>query len=459
MDIKRIVAGLLALALVTGGTALPMARDGGIRVISAAAEGSADYEYSELDDGTVSIVKYLGTEADIKIPDEIDGKKVTSIGEKAFYDMNSLTSVEIPEGVTEICNSAFDNCKLLREVILPGTLKTIGDSAFTWCLNMGSIYLPDGLESIGASAFSDCYSLNEVRMPEGVKTIGEQAFMNCYGLADITLPKGITEISEKMFFNCKSLKSIVIPDGVTAIGNHAFYYCISLSDVMIAGSVKDIGTFSFSKATSLGLKIYCEKGSAAAVYADDIGLDYVYMNDLIPEVTFEKGDESVELKWEESFGAEKYGVYGLQNGSWKKIAEVDTPYYLLEKLKPGVEYQVAVSAIICGKEYTDVEKAITVTPNEKAVPAYPVPEEVQYNEVYHQFRVKWSAVPDAQQYGIAVKLAGKWKVQAYTNAKTTTFTSPKLKPGDKYQMVICAKVNGEWDTSNISGRAFTITIK
>ena len=44
MDIKRIVAGLLALALVTGGTALPMARDGGIRVISAAAEGSADYE-------------------------------------------------------------------------------------------------------------------------------------------------------------------------------------------------------------------------------------------------------------------------------------------------------------------------------------------------------------------------------------------------------------------------------
>lgn len=76
---------------------------------------------------------------------------------------------------------------------------------------------------------------------------------------------------------------------------------------------------------------------------------------------------------------------------------------------------------------------------------YPKVTAVEYNEEFHQFRMKWTSVPNAEQYGIAVKLAGRWKVQAYTDAKTTVFTSPKLKAGSKYDIVVCAKVNGKWD--------------
>ena len=91
---------------------------------------------------------------------------------------------------------------------------------------------------------------------------------------------------------------------------------------------------------------------------------------------------------------------------------------------------------------------------------YPVVTGVTYNSQYHQFRVSWSPVPGAQNYGIAVYLAGKWKVQTQTiPAGTTSFTSPKLKAGQTYKLVVAAKVNGKWDTNKLDRRAVTVTVK
>ncbi len=45
---------------------------------------SGDYEYALLDDGTVEITRYKGKEERLAIPDMLDGKTVTSIGDSAF---------------------------------------------------------------------------------------------------------------------------------------------------------------------------------------------------------------------------------------------------------------------------------------------------------------------------------------------------------------------------------------
>ena len=115
------------------------------------------------------------------------------------------------------------------------------------------------------------------------------------------------------------------------------------------------------------------------------------------------------------------------------------------------------NAISFGEQNEDLTNAAVTFAAAKA--QYPMVNNIEYSEKYHRFSITWNAVDGAQQYGIAVKLAGKWKVQAYTAAKTLSFTSPKLKPGSTYEMVVCAKVNGSWDISGITKRSFKVTIK
>ena len=132
---------------------------------------------------------------------------------------------------------------------------------------------------------------------------------------------------------------------------------------------------------------------------------------------------------------------------------------MLKNLNAGINYKIAAIAKKNGVWDKDLTNAIDVTPNAVAAKIYPEVTSIQYDEASHQFRLNWSAVEKAEMYGIAVKVAGKWKVQAYTDAKTTVFTSPKLKAGSKYDIVVCAKVNGKWDITDITGRSFKIIVK
>ena len=96
-------------------------------------------------------------------------------------------------------------------------------------------------------------------------------------------------------------------------------------------------------------------------------------------------------------------------------------------------------------------------PEPQVTTPYPEVINIEYSPEYHKVRLTWTPVDGADKYGIAAFIAGKWRVQTYTDK--TTFTSPKLKAGDTYKLLIAARVNGEWDLSNINSRAFTVTVK
>ena len=179
----------------------------------------------------------------------------------------------------------------------------------------------------------------------------------------------------------------------------------------------------------------------------------------IPKITYEKGNGSVKLTWTSVSGAEKYGIFEFEDDYWNRIAQTTDTSYVLTGLASGSEHKIAVVTYSNGKWNTDFSNAVIVSPNAPQPVIYPKVSSIDHSEEFHQFRVKWSAVPNAQQYGIAVKLSGKWKIQKTFDAKTTTFTSPKLTAGKTYEMVICAKINGEWDTSKLSGRIFKVTVK
>ena len=92
---------------------------------------------------------------------------------------------------------------------------------------------------------------------------------------------------------------------------------------------------------------------------------------------------------------------------------------------------------------------------------YPTNIKVNYSTQYHQVQFTWSAVPNAQNYGIAVYLAGKWRIQTQSiSGSTTSYVTPKnLTPGMSYKVAIAAKVNGKWDVNNAIRNAVTVTVR
>jgi ubiquitin len=170
---------------------------------------------------------------ELVIPDTIEGKPVTSIGNYAFRNCRSLTSITIPDGVTSIGDYTFENCTSLTSITIPDSVTSIGNYAFRNCTSLTSITIGNGVTSIGVAAFYNCSSLTSITIPDGVTSIGNYAFRNCTSLTSITLPNSVTSIGAYAFRNCNSLTSITLPDSVTSIGADPFQSCTSLTSVTV----------------------------------------------------------------------------------------------------------------------------------------------------------------------------------------------------------------------------------
>ena len=255
--------------------------------VCAGAETYGDLEYSVLDDGTVEITDYNGSAKTVDIPEKINGKSVTSIGNCAFRYCTSLKSITIPNSVMEIGSSAFSGCSSLTSITILNSVTEIGVYAFKGCTSLTSITIPNSVTNIGDSTFWGCSSLTAIYVavdnknytsvngvlfnkdktalicyPAGktdksynitnsVTSIGDYAFNGCSSLTSVTIPNSVTEIGGSAFVGCASLKSITMPNSVTSIGDMAFYKCSSLTSITIPDSVTSIGSSAFSDCSKL----------------------------------------------------------------------------------------------------------------------------------------------------------------------------------------------------------------
>ena len=198
---------------------------------------SGDYRFTILGDDTVAVPRYSGKAVVVSVPDTLDNRRVTAIGDSAFSLCLNIKEVNIPDGVVRIGKNAFACCPFLVSVTLPDSLESIGENAFDCCDSLESLTIPDRVTEIGESAFIYCDSLSSVTLPSGLTRIREQTFFGCASLDHVTIPDRVTEIGTSAFYNCTSLTDIRIPDSVASIGQCAFFGCSRLASVTIPDSV------------------------------------------------------------------------------------------------------------------------------------------------------------------------------------------------------------------------------
>ena len=135
------------------------------------------YEHNVLfNKDKTTIISYRAKDANYVIPDS-----VTGIGDGAFLECNSLTSIIIPDSVTSIGWLAFAYCNFLTSINIPDSVTTIGNSAFYGCKSLTSINIPDSVTSIEYCAFEECDSLSPQVKSDIIQRFGDIVF---YGEED-----------------------------------------------------------------------------------------------------------------------------------------------------------------------------------------------------------------------------------------------------------------------------------
>ena len=219
-------------------------------------------QYAVTSQSECEVTKYIGTASSVTIPKTVSSENqvytVRGIGRDAFRELDGLTKINIPEGITGIGESAFRDCTGLEEVTIPGSVDSIGIYAFSGCTALTNLVLSEGVESVGGAAFYGCTALKEVVIPGSVKTWGSiftdpvnnqgrllGVFTDCTGLEKVTISEGITSTGRCMFSACRELKEVVLPQSLASISDGTFTSCSSLSHITLPESVTSLDEYAF----------------------------------------------------------------------------------------------------------------------------------------------------------------------------------------------------------------------
>ena len=85
----------------------------------------------ELSNDELKLVEYNDQGQVVRIPAEIGGYSVTSIGSHAFKNNTSVQYLKLPDGMKKLDDSALSDIELLKEVVVPESVEEIGNLAFS----------------------------------------------------------------------------------------------------------------------------------------------------------------------------------------------------------------------------------------------------------------------------------------------------------------------------------------
>ncbi len=205
-------------------------------------------------------------------------KSITTIGKNAFYGLERLAEVTLPDTVIQINGSAFEGCVSLEKIDLPVNMTGgIGENAFKDCVKLNPVVVPAGVSTIGKGAFKGCEALREITVPFIGSQVGsanntdtfdyifsgsvpsslikvtvtketdvpENAFANLANLQYISVNSGVRTIGNGAFDGCAALKEFIVPNGITELGDNTFRGCSSAAVIDIPDTVQSFGEALF----------------------------------------------------------------------------------------------------------------------------------------------------------------------------------------------------------------------
>lgn len=318
------------------------------------------YTYATLPDGTVKILSYTGKRKYLTVPDTIEGKTVSCIGESAFENNARLRKVSLPEHLTEIMPYAFNGCSRLLSIDVPESVQTIGTFAFYGCARMSSVGIVPGsdLRTIGEQAFANTM-ISSFTIPQKLSELGDGAFLGCRGMRKITVAEGNTTFQEKehAVYDSTGTKLIYYPTGLAGsypvaegtkeIGKYAFAYARA-SQITLPDGLETIGDQSFTGVSANEITIPAsvrKMGEYAFSYSSLMAVDLpedsqltkisegAFMGCLIANVSIPKGIAEIESGAFSSTGlvsvnfAEDSQLELIGNGAfqWSNLRKITLP--------------------------------------------------------------------------------------------------------------------------------------
>lgn len=160
----------------------------------ADASSGIEFNYEELSDGTLSIWFFEADESHktIEIPEEIDGKKVSEIGDSLFEGNEDVEKVILPESITTILPDAFRFATSLKELEINGAVESVGVKAIYGCSELKTLKFPEGLKTLSSVSIAYCEKLADIYLPSTVESIESDNFTLCADPLTIHVPAGST---------------------------------------------------------------------------------------------------------------------------------------------------------------------------------------------------------------------------------------------------------------------------
>lgn len=209
-------------------------------------------DYYILEDGESEFVinndgiikAYLGNEANIVVPDVVNGKEPRKIGPQVFSNSN-IETITLPDTIESIGDDAFSNTNL--KSVTANNLCFLNKKCFYNCNQLSDIDLSK-VKEIGSEALYGCKSLPKQPDFSSVDWVAEKGLAGTY-FSTIHLPN-CTRADDNAFDGCTAEE--IIMNKATSIGAQAFYNCSNLKTLYIPNAT-GLANDNFNGCTNIKL--------------------------------------------------------------------------------------------------------------------------------------------------------------------------------------------------------------